>query len=282
MRRAAQTRRCVEFTSADDPFRSIWSFSLAGTSLHLVGVRGALPLDDHEFEVLLRRAMADLTERFSRPTEVGASLGVVTSTAVELIDGVDSADVLLISGPDQFESVAATSQLAVDLDGLQQRFGQGPCMDAASGDSVVRAQDLEEDQRWPLFARAALAVGVQSILSFQLYTHSRRRGALNLLGFKPNVFDPEAEAMAAMLATHAAVVLIADDKQRQFQSALASRDMIGQAKGMIIERFDVDAVRAFELLRRVSQNTNTPVAKLAADIVARGSTQGRPPSQSPQ
>jgi AmiR/NasT family two-component response regulator len=82
-----------------------------------------------------------------------------------------------------------------------------------------------------------------------------------------------------MLATHAAIVLIVDDKQRQFQSALASRDMIGQAKGMIMERFNVDAVRAFELLTRVSQNTNTPVANLAADIVARGSMRGRPPRQ---
>ena len=84
-RKDGAQRRCVEFTSAGDPFQSIWFFSLAGTSLHLVGVRGALPLDDHEFEVLLRRTMADLTERFSRATEVGASLGAVTSTAVGLI-----------------------------------------------------------------------------------------------------------------------------------------------------------------------------------------------------
>jgi GAF domain-containing protein len=235
-------------------------------------------MDDREFEELLRRTMADLTEKFTRETEIGVTLRAVAAAAVDLIDGVDSADVLLISWPDRFESLAATSQLAVDLDGIQQRFGQGPCLDAASGDSVVRSNDLRKDQRWPRFAEAALAAGVHSMLSFQLYTHGPRQGALNLLGLWPDVFDPEAEAVAAMLATHAAIALIAEDKQLQFQSALASRDMIGQAKGMIMQRFDVDAVRAFELLARVSQNSNTPLAAVAADIIARGGSRQRPPT----
>ncbi|OBG25307.1 GAF and ANTAR domain-containing protein [Mycobacterium sp. 852002-51057_SCH5723018] len=232
-------------------------------------------MHDHEFEGLLRHTMADLTEKFTHETEIGVTLRTVAAAAVDLIDGVDSADILLISGADQFESLAATSQLAVDLDGIQQRCGQGPCMDAASGDLVVRSNDLREEQRWPRFAEAALAVGVHSMLSFQLYTHDRRQGALNLVGLKPDVFNPDAEAVAAMLATHAAIALIADDKRLQFQSALASRDIIGQAKGMIMERFDVDAVRAFELLKTVSQSTNTPVADLAADLVARGSSSHR-------
>ena len=74
-----------------------------------------------------------------------------------------------------------------------------------------------------------------------------------------------------MLATHAAVALIANDERLQFQSALASRDVIGQAKGMIMERFDVDAVRAFELLKSLSQNSNTRLAVVAQEIVSRGS-----------
>lgn len=73
-----------------------------------------------------------------------------------------------------------------------------------------------------------------------------------------------------MLATHAATALIAEDKELQFRSALATRDMIGQAKGMIMERFNVDAVRAFELLVELSQSLNTRVAEVAAEIVARG------------
>jgi GAF domain-containing protein len=227
-------------------------------------------MDNREFEELLRHTMADLTGKFTHSTEIGATLSSVTAAAIELIDGVDCADFLLIADPDRFESLAATSQLAVDLDGFQKQFGQGPCLDAASGDSVVRCNSLREDHRWPRFASAAVAAGVHSTLSFQLYTHDDRKGALNLAGFKPDVFSPEAEAVAAMLATHAAIALIAEDKERQFKSALASRDVIGQAKGMIMERFSVDAVRAFELLAKVSQNTNIPLAAVAADLVARG------------
>ena len=74
-----------------------------------------------------------------------------------------------------------------------------------------------------------------------------------------------------MFATHAALAIIAHNKELQFQSALASRDVIGQAKGRIMERFDVGAVRAFELMVKISQETNTRVADIAAQIVARGS-----------
>ena len=96
-------------------------------------------------------------------------------------------------------------------------------------------------------------------------------GALNLFTLEPDVFTVERQAVGAMLATHAAVALIADDERLQFQSALASRDIIGQAKGMIMERFDTDAVRAFELLTRLSQNSNTRIAELTEEIFQRRS-----------
>lgn len=135
---------------------------------------------------------------------------------------------------------------------------------------MVKCNDLREDSRWPRFAEAAVAAGIHSLKSFQLYTHNARMGALNLFGTEPDVFTSESEAVGAMLATHAAVALIADDERLQFKSALASRDIIGQAKGMIMERFDVDAVRAFELLTRLSQTSNTRFALVAEELVSRG------------
>ncbi len=182
-----------------------------------------------------------------------------------------SADVLLISPPcEPFLSVAATSQLAVDVDRMQERFGEGPCLDAAAGDAMVLCNDLRDDPRWPRFAEAAVAAGVHSTMSFQLYTHDKRMGALNLFGNEPQAFTAQSQAVGAMFATHAAVALITNDERLQFKSALASRDIIGQAKGMIMERFDVDAVRAFELLTKLSQNTNRRVAEIAEELVARG------------
>ena len=131
-------------------------------------------MDDREYAEVLRRAMTELTTQFARPTEIGDTLRGVTASAVDLIDGVESADVLLVAGPDLFKSVAATSQLAIEIDDFQKHFREGPCLDAAIGKTVVMCNDLREDPRWPSFAAAAVAAGVHSLMSFQLYTHNAR------------------------------------------------------------------------------------------------------------
>jgi GAF domain-containing protein len=218
---------------------------------------------------VLRSAMADLSRNAVIPLPIEETLATVTAAAVQLIDGVDSADVLLITDG-EFRSAAATSDVAPLIDQAQKRTGEGPCLDAAGADWIVRSSDLKAESRWPRFAAEAVAAGVHSVLSFQLFTHGDDRGALNLFGFRPQIFSAEAEAVAAMLATHAAAALVAAIKQQQFDSALASRDTIGQAKGMIMERFDVDAVRAFELLRKLSQDSNRPLHRLAQELISHG------------
>jgi transcriptional regulator with GAF, ATPase, and Fis domain len=228
-------------------------------------------MNDSDFADLLAHTMSDLIERVSHPSaDIDATLYGVTTAAVELIDGVDCADVLLISNPDHYRSVAATSLLPSKLDNFQQEFHDGPCVVAADGNPVVRCDDLRTDGRWPDFAKSAVSVGVHSVMSYQLYTHRTEMGALNLFGMRSGVFGNEEEALGAMLATHAALALMAQNKELQFQSALASRDIIGQAKGMIMERFQVDSVRAFQLLTAMSQNSNTRVIQVAAEIVERG------------
>jgi hypothetical protein len=214
--------------------------------------------------------MAELTRGAARNTPLKETLASVTAATVELIDGVDCADVLLITDG-EFHSTAPTCEVAPAVDQAQRRTGQGPCLDAAGPDVIVRAANLTEETRWPKFCVEAVDAGVRSVLSFQLFTHGSDRGALNLFGFGPCEFTSEMETTGAMLACHAAVALIAANKQSQFQSALASRDEIGQAKGMIMERFDVDALRAFDLLRRLSQDSNTPLHQIARDLISRGS-----------
>jgi hypothetical protein len=227
-------------------------------------------MSDTQFADLLRQTMIDLAERYTSPINLDTTLIGVTQAAVRHVPGTDSADILILSPPDGFESVAPTSSLATRIDAFQHQFQEGPCLDAADGEPLVRCDDLQNDPRWPRFGKTAAAEGVHSVLSFQLYTHGSRRAAMNLMGLRPNVFTMEAEASAGMIATHAATALIAHNKELQFQSALATRDTIGQAKGMIMERFGLDAVRAFELLVKMSQNSNTRLADLAAEIVARG------------
>ncbi|KDE96810.1 hypothetical protein Y900_029680 [Mycolicibacterium aromaticivorans JS19b1 = JCM 16368] len=222
----------------------------------------------HRYDELIVDAMRTLAGAGSEGSPIGSSLAELTATAVSLIDRVDCADVLMISGG-TFESISATRPVARELDQVQQQTGAGPCLDAADRDVMVRCSDLANDDRWPEYAEHAQAVGVFSVMSFRLFTQGSDSGALNLLGFRPRTFTDEEEALGAMLATQAALLILAADRQRQFDSALASRDIIGQAKGVIMERFDVDAIQAFALLTKLSQETNTPLRVIAERLVER-------------
>jgi len=222
---------------------------------------------DHSLNEALESAMFELTTPFSRPIDVEQTLTRVTA-AVHLVDGADYADVMLREDG-EFRSIAPTATVVSDLDRVQMRHHQGPCLEATQVDSVVRSPDLRREHRWPEFCAAAIELGVYSILSFQLYTHHRGcgSGALNLLSTRTNAFDVGAETTLAMMATHAAITLIAADKDTQFRSALASRDVIGQAKGIIMERYKLDAGRAFALLIKLSQDSNTPLRSVAQRLV---------------
>ncbi|MDD4866335.1 MAG: GAF and ANTAR domain-containing protein, partial [Mycobacterium sp.] len=211
-----------------------------------------MPTSD-KYDALLRDILAVFPRRLDGGDKIDLDdvLREVTGAAVHLIGGVDYADVLLIE-EDRFDSKAATATVASDLDEVQRQLGEGPCLEAAVAESVIRSPDLRHDTRWPRFGPAAVERGVHSILSYQLFASGRQTGALNLLGRAPQTFAPEAEALGAMLASHAAVAFGVVNRHRQFRSALASRDLIGQAKGIVMERFGIDAVAAFDLLKRLS------------------------------
>jgi GAF domain-containing protein len=228
--------------------------------------------DDDPAAETIRAAMAELVANFTNPTDITPTLEAVTSHAVELIAEIDFADILLVDG-DGHRSVAATAAIATELDVVQTNLREGPCFAAATEHATILCPDLTAEPRWPEFAAAAVRAGVGSMMSFQLYTATRPRrgaggrGALNLFSYGKHDFSVEAQALGAMLATHAAAALIAADRQTQFDSALAGRDVLGQAKGVLMERFKIDAVHAFNLMVRLSQDTNTPVRVIAQRIV---------------
>jgi transcriptional regulator with GAF, ATPase, and Fis domain len=217
----------------------------------------------------LGATMAELARTYSGTRTLEQTLSAVTASALDLIPGIDCADILMIDRK-KYTSHAPTSALPTKLDAVQEIVRQGPCVDAADGHTVICSDDLEFESRWPRFTKAALEAGVRGVLSFQLYTRKESAGALNLFAFEPHTFDENAVATGEILAAHAAIAIVAGRKEHQFHSALASRDLIGQAKGMLMERFGVTADRAFELLTTLSQQSNTPLADLAADIVDRG------------
>jgi GAF domain-containing protein len=215
----------------------------------------------------LAQRMAELARSAAAPRSVDEVLADVTATAKELIPGVDTAGVLLVAAGGKFESLAGTSDLPHQLDELQMKYNEGPCVEAALDELIVRTDDFRTEHRWPKYSPAIVEIGVLSGLSFKLYTSSRTAGALNLFAFKPNAFDAADETVGVVLAAHAAAAILASRQGEQLESAVSTRDRIGQAKGIIMERYGVDDVQAFDMLRRLSQDSNTRLIDIAQRVI---------------
>ncbi|WP_231743338.1 GAF and ANTAR domain-containing protein [Mycobacterium sp. GA-2829] len=232
-------------------------------------------MDDTELRQRLDAAIAELARSLHSHQvgtfEVDALLLEVTRGATEMLSGVDHAGVTLVEGRSRrTRSIAPTGEVPRTVDALQDRFGEGPCLESIWDRHTVRVDDFHRENRWPKFVSALLAeTPVRSSLSIQLFTNEHELGALNLYSERPGGIAHDVEEQALVLATHAAIGLAGARRTDQLHSALATRDIIGQAKGMIMERFNVDAIQAFALLRQLSQDSNTPLADVARRLVHR-------------
>jgi transcriptional regulator with GAF, ATPase, and Fis domain len=214
----------------------------------------------------LHSTIAELASALADGAAIDDVLTKLTSASLALVSGADCAKISLIDNG-RLRSIAATSQLIRSLDNAQQAARHGPCLEAISARTAIRCDDLRTDVRWPRFASHATTAGLHSVLSTPIDIPGDTGATLSLFGFRAGAFGAESESLGAMLAKHAAIALINQRQERQFKAALATRDVIGQAKGMIMERFGVDATQAFAMLTAISQDTNTPVRDVAARFV---------------
>jgi GAF domain-containing protein len=185
------------------------------------------------------------------------------------IPGAQYAGITVTRNGKHIDTPAATHIYPMLLDKIQQRHQEGPCLTAAWEEKTVHVANLETDDRFPLYRQDALAeTPIKSIMAFQLFIAGETMGALNVYSEEPNVFDSESRNIGLVFAAHSSVAWNSARRDEQFKRALSSRDVIGQAKGMIMERYDVDAVQAFELLRKLSQDSNVPLIRVATELVA--------------
>ena len=198
----------------------------------------------------------------------------VAETSVRLLPDVDYAGVTLVDPRRRvLRSTAATGPVPCMLDRLQEQHQQGPCLDAIWQHHTVRVDDYITESRWPDFVAAVRErTDVKSSLSIQLYTNESELGALNLYSENTDTFTPHIEELALAIGAHAAIGLSGTRRGDQFRSALAARDIIGQAKGVIMERYSVSAVAAFNMLTSVSEERNVPIHDIATELV-----RARPP-----
>ncbi|GAB1814629.1 GAF and ANTAR domain-containing protein [Mycobacterium sp. MUNTM1] len=213
--------------------------------------------------------LADLVnEAQSNPVDVDQALSELLESVAQFVPGVQYAGITLASRSSGISTAAATHRYPVLLDKLQQQHQEGPCLTAAWEQHVIRIDDLASETRWPRYAEDAVAqTPIRSIMSFELSVTSDTLSALNVYAEQPRAFDHESVELGLIVATHTALAWKMLRRDEQFRSALASRDIIGQAKGILMERFNLDSVAAFSLLTRLSQKTNTKIADLAQRLI---------------
>ena len=167
----------------------------------------------------------------------------------------------------QVETLAPTDPLIAVVDQIQAELKEGPCYDAATDDAIFVAEDLANDDRWPNYGPKAVAHGIASQMGVDLHHPGGARAALNLYSLKTWHFVDSVET-AELFGSHASSVLGYATANDHFQVALSSRKTIGQALGIVMERYGIDEDRALPFLIRVSQDSNVKVREVAADIVA--------------
>lgn len=199
---------------------------------------------------------------------VQSTLDRIVLHAVELVEGCDAAGVLLLHNDGSVETAAATSETVRLSDQAQGELREGPCFDAAfHRERFYRIADLgTTTPQWPNYAPRARELGVGSMMGFLLYTDEGDLGALDLYASTPNTFTQSSELAGWLLASHAAVAFAGARTTAQMQSAIATRQEIGAALGIIMERHKLTEDEAFQLLKKISQDRNVKLRDLAVTI----------------
>ena len=229
-----------------------------------------------------KESFAEFVVSFSETALILFSAGSVIDTlagvidlAVATIEGCDFAGLFLVDD-DVVTTPVHTDPIVVEVDALQQLTGEGPCLDAIAQRAVFHSDDLETELRWVHVAPLATRVGIRSVLALPLTANSQL-GALNLYARYPGAFAVFDRAKAAILASLAGLALSVahshEDEERRadnLQAALVSREIIGEAMGILMERERMTADQAFAVLRRASQHLNIKVREVAQNLVDTG------------
>jgi len=218
----------------------------------------------------LSQRLADLARDLQSRPDSSDVMDVIVSTVVRTVPGAEEASISLAQRGRRVVTAASTGDLPRRFDELQEETRQGPCMDAMYEHETIRVDDLTGERRWPELARRAGEVGLASMLCCQLFVEGDDLGALNMMARRPGAFTDESERIGLMFASHAAVALAQAKKLNHLGAALASRDVIGQAKGVLMERYKLTPDQAFALLARASQDTNRKLHEVAEYLTQTG------------
>jgi len=196
------------------------------------------------------------------------TLEAIARTARESLPGFEHVGIAILSRTGEVETKAATDPLVWELDRAQYDVDEGPCLSALREETVVMVPDVRHEQRWPRYLPSALRAGLRSQMAVRLFLDQEGTlGGLNLYSTSRDGIDPVVEDLAASFASHAAIALHQARELANLHEALASRKLIGQAIGIVMERYQMNEDRAFAFLVRASSHSNIKLRDIAQELV---------------
>lgn len=231
-------------------------------------------LGDRE-QTELAVALADMARDLLAQDTVQGTLDRIVVHAVKLISGCDAAGIMVVRDR-RVQTLAATSELVRKSDRIQDELSEGPCFDAARHEQdVYRIGDMASAApRWPGYAQRASDLGIGSVIGYRLFTAEQNLGALDFYSTRPHAFTESSEQMGWLLASHAAVGFASARNDAQLREAISTRQDIGEALGIIMERYRIGEDEAFAVLRKASQDHNIKLRDLARTVTETGAVPG--------
>jgi GAF domain-containing protein len=200
------------------------------------------------------------------PGDLDETLQRVTNAAVELLPDVTMASITIKHRDGSLETAAPTDALLCDIDAYQYDMREGPCYEAAVDEPHVISSNLAADERFPNYGKRAVEAGIRSQAGLRLFDNKGSQGALNLYSPRVGAFG-DLEELATFF-THQAAVAIGYAREVQgLKDALETRALIGQAVGVVMQRYSMNDQRAFAFLTRLSSHRNVKLKQVAAEIV---------------
>lgn len=222
-------------------------------------------------------ALAELSTALTAKTDMAGILDEVVQLVRRYLPGAEESSITLIRGKNG-ATAASTGPLPIVLDEIQYEQGYGPCLDAGRGDELMHVEDMSTERRWPAYTPVAIEHGVHSSLSLPLPVENYLVGAVNVYATRVGAFDRDSITIGTSLAAHVTAALSFAEsshghrlRAENLARAMRSRDVIEQAKGMIMVQQKCSAEAAFNLLRKLSMDENIKLQDLAVSIVSSAS-----------
>jgi GAF domain-containing protein len=228
-----------------------------------------VPLTEQDLAATSADAFARLAIELHDAPGVEETIDAVVQFALQAVSCTYAGAALYARGS-QPEIAAVTDPVVADVYDLQIKSQTGPLVTALRDRTTILIRDTLTDDRWPEWSASVAALGVRSVLDVPLATGNESPSTVGVLGLystDPDAFSQDDDAIAHILARHAAVAVASARHEETMAQAVDARKLVGQAMGILMERFDVDGDRAFAILKRYSQDTNTKLRDVAQQLI---------------